>query len=156
MKTAVCVVIVVLSMALASTQTRADLAGRWVRDADPGPGMEDTFPAWEQITLVDGAVEIVRSPRPAQVERYLTDTTERNTSRIRSARACRAAWDGAEFVVTCRENAQAPGGTVVAIVTREARRLDAAGRLKLEISWRSGDQTTTRVATFHRDGEVGR
>ena len=150
MRTALCVVIVALMAPGSSAQTRADLAGRWVRDGDPGPGMEDTVPAWEQITLVDGGVEIVRSPRPAQVERYLTDITERNTTRIRPARACRAVWDGAAFVVTCREAADAPGGGAQPIVTREVRYLDAAGHLHLNLTWRSGEQTVTRSITFHR------
>jgi len=131
-------------------QSPSDLAGVWVREAASRPALEDAAPAWEEITVDATQVTIRRAARPRVTEVYPFDGVERSTVRGRQNRFCRAGWDGSSLILDCREIDGGPGGGAAAILTREARSIDANGRLVLETRWNSGDQVVTRRERYRR------
>ena len=146
---------IALTLALSTSSLTAplqlDLTGRWVREGPAQPGLEDQAPAWEEIAIVADTVTIRRATRPTQAEIYRFDATERQITRIRQTRYCRTDWSDGALAIECREIDGGPGGLAPAIWTREVRSLDASGRLVIETTWRSADQTVTRRALFRRD-----
>jgi hypothetical protein len=146
---------IALTLALGTSSLPAplqlDLTGRWVREGPARPGLEDQEPAWEEIAIVADTVTIRRATRPSQTEVYRFDSTERQIMRTRQTRYCRTEWSDGALIVECRETDGGPGGGAPPIWTREVRSLNASGRLVIETTWRSGDQTVTRRALFRRD-----
>ena len=145
------VLTVLLSTSALAAPPQGDLTGRWVREGPAQPGLEDQAPAWEEIAIVADTVTIRRATRPTQAEIYRFDATERQITRIRQTRYCRTDWSDGALAIECREIDGGPGGLAPAIWTREVRSLDASGRLVIETTWRSADQTVTRRALFRRD-----
>lgn len=126
-------------------QTRPNLNGRWARETPTGPALEDVDPSWEEIATDASGFTLRRSAQPDRVERYAWDDGERSVSRYaQRSRACRARWEGSSLVLECRQTDTGPGGEAPPIDTREVRQLDSDGRLVVDVTWHSGEQTTTR------------
>jgi hypothetical protein len=168
MKSITCSVVaaslVLTCVAYAKTQSSTDLSGRWVRETSLGPAMDDIAPAWEDISTQDGIVTIRRAPAEDSSgsllqsgatsavlpEVYASDGVEHPTQRAKSTRMCRSEWQASQFIIECRDTNPGPGGSAPEILTREVRSIDSAGRLVLDLTWRSDDRVVTRRAVFRR------
>lgn len=134
---------------LAGQQLRADLAGRWVREGGATPVLDETEPAWEELSLDVGAVALTRAGDVARKMTLLTDGVER-ASAADPNRRCRSTWEAERLVTECRDTSGGPGGLVPPLYTREARWLDARGAMVVETTWISGERTVTRTSTYRR------
>lgn len=142
--TLLCVVVPV-----AAQQLRADLAGRWMRDGGATPVLDETEPAWEELSLEVGAVAVTRAGDAAEKVTRLTDGVER-ASVADPNRRCRSTWDAERLITECRDTSGGPGGLTPPLYTREVRWLDASGAMVVEMTWTSGERTVTRTSTYRK------
>ena len=148
-----------LGLGQVAAQGKADFSGNWkmnVEKSDPmgggmggggmGAGMASAITSITQ-TATKLTIETKVGDQAPRVSNYNLDGTESVNTTQRGESKSKAAWDGANLVITSESSFNGPNGAMT-ITSKEVRSLSADGKLMTVTTTRqtpNGEMTTKRV-----------